>query len=198
VVLTARNLEKAKLAAAELGSQVMAAELEVSDLLSAKALAHDLEKKFKKVDVLINNAGIIGNKPATAFDLLEIKQVFETNFFGIITTTKALMPLLQKSPEGRIINLSSGMGAWADLTGGYAGYRLSKTALNAFTVLLANELATTGIKVNAMCPGWVKTEMGGASAPRSVSQGADTAVWLATEKQIPTGKFFRDRKPINW
>ena len=94
--------------------------------------------------------------------------------------------------------MSSGMGAWDSLSGGYAGYRLSKTSLNALTVQMANELSGIGIKVNAMSPGWVRTDMGGKEAPLSVEEGADTATWLATAEVIPTGKFFRDRREIDW
>ncbi|RMD96883.1 MAG: SDR family oxidoreductase, partial [Calditrichaeota bacterium] len=99
----------------------------------------------------------------------------------------------------RIINISSGMGALSNLTGGYAGYRLSKTALNALTLLMANELRSSNIKVNAVSPGWVRTDMGGSGAPRSVEQGAETPVWLATlPAPAPTGKFFRDKQVIPW
>jgi NAD(P)-dependent dehydrogenase (short-subunit alcohol dehydrogenase family) len=106
--------------------------------------------------------------------------------------------LLGKSEQGRIINLSSGMGELDSLAGDYAAYRLSKASLNALTIMFSKDLKEQGIQVNAMCPGWVKTDMGGPNAPRTVSQGADTAVWLATEKQVPTGKFFRDRAEISW
>jgi len=94
--------------------------------------------------------------------------------------------------------VSSGRGELKGLSGDYPGYSLSKASLNALTIMFSNELKSKGIKVNAMCPGWVKTDMGGPNAPRDVSQGADTAVWLATETEIPTGKFFRDRKEIDW
>ena len=90
------------------------------------------------------------------------------------------------------------MGQLKSLTGYYPGYSLSKSSLNALTIMLSNEMSRKGIKVNAICPGWVKTDMGGRDAPRNVSEGADTAVWLSTEKEIPTGKFFRDRKVIEW
>jgi NAD(P)-dependent dehydrogenase (short-subunit alcohol dehydrogenase family) len=90
------------------------------------------------------------------------------------------------------------MGVLNEVEGGYAGYRISKSALNALTILTANELTNASIKVNAMCPGWVKTEMGGSDAPRTVKQGADTAVWLSTEENIASGLFFRDRKVISW
>ena len=94
--------------------------------------------------------------------------------------------------------MSSGMGSLDSLTGGYAGYRLSKSSLNALTILMSNDLRTTNVKVNSVCPGWVKTDMGGENAPRTVAEGADTPVWLVDEKEIPNGKFIRNRNIIPW
>jgi NAD(P)-dependent dehydrogenase (short-subunit alcohol dehydrogenase family) len=137
------------------------------------------------LDILINNAAIgTGTTGAVNADLNEVRQIMETNFYGPWRLSLALLPMLKKSREGRIINLSSGMCALEDLNGGYAGYRLSKAGLNALTILMANELRGTNLKVNAMCPGWVRTDMGGSGAPRPLEKGAETAVWLAT---IPDG-----------
>jgi len=174
--------------------------LDVSDEDSIKKAFDFIVTAYGKLDVLINNAGIqIGSAGAIDALLENVKQIMETNFYGSWRICQVLAPLLRKSKEGRIINMSSGMGELNSLSaGGYAGYRLSKTSLNALTIMLSHELENDNIKVNAMCPGWVKTDMGGAGAPRTVSQGADTAVWLATEDKIPNGMFFRDRKPINW
>ena len=127
-----------------------------------------------------------------------VKQIMETNVYGPWRMMQVFTPLLLLSEEGRIINISSGMGEIKSLDGHYPAYRLSKTSLNAVTIMFAKELNESNIKVNAMCPGWVKTDMGGVNAEREVEEGADTAVWLANEKVIPTGKFFRDRKEINW
>jgi NAD(P)-dependent dehydrogenase (short-subunit alcohol dehydrogenase family) len=111
--------------------------------------------------------------------------------------SQALVPLMQGS--GRVVDVSSGMGQLAEMNGGYPGYRLSKAALNALTRILADELKGTGVKVNSVCPGWVRTDMGGADAPRTPEQGAETIVWLATlPDDGPTGGFFRDRQPIPW
>ncbi len=130
--------------------------------------------------------------------LTHVKEIMETNFYGPWRMMQTFIPLLQKSRDGRIINISSGMGELKSLTGFYPGYSLSKSSLNALTIMFSNELKNRGVSVNAMCPGWVKTDMGGPNAPLDVSEGADTAVWLATEKEIPTGNFFKERKIINW
>jgi NAD(P)-dependent dehydrogenase (short-subunit alcohol dehydrogenase family) len=127
-----------------------------------------------------------------------VRTTFETNTLGPLQLSQTLVPLLKRSRAGRIVNMSSGMGALSDMSGGYAAYRISKAALNAVTGILAAELRGA-IAVNSMCPGWVRTDMGGANAERDVSQGADTAVWLALEApQDLSGKFLRDRKIIPW
>jgi NAD(P)-dependent dehydrogenase (short-subunit alcohol dehydrogenase family) len=158
-----------------------------------------IRKMAAKIVPALKNAGII-NKPGNVKDipLAEVDNVMETNLYGSWRMIQSFIPLLEKSESGRIINISSGMGELQSLAGDSSGYRMSKVALNALTLMLARELEPKGISVNAMCPGWVKTDMGGPNAPRDVSQGADTAVWLATEPIIPTGKFFRDRAVINW
>ncbi len=148
---------------------------------------------------VLKNVGMgSGEKKASNISLLNVKHTMETNFYGPWRMIQTFIPLLKKSEEGRIINMSSGMGELNSLTGDYPGYRISKSALNALTIMFSSELKNQGIKVNAMCPGWVKTDMGGPDAPREVSQGADTAVWLTTERVIHTGKFFRDREEISW
>lgn len=198
VIMGTRDLERGQNVAKTLSGKVHVMQLDVTDPESIKSLANDIDEEFGHLDVLINNAGIgVGNSGAVDADPEEVKAIMATNFYGPWYTIQGLIPLLKKSTDGRIVNMSSGMGAMSDLTGGYAGYRLSKTSLNGLTILLANELAGE-VKVNAMCPGWVRTDMGGSGAPRSVKQGADTAVWLATADPIPTGKFFRDRREISW
>lgn len=153
----------------------------------------------QKVKPVFKMAGVsIPLKGAKSVSLSSVRQVMETNFYGPWRMVQVFLPLLLKSEEGRIINISSGMGELKSLAGDYPAYRLSKSSLNALTILLSNELCDEGIKVNSMCPGWVRTDMGGPDAPRTVSQGADTAVWLAIEPDIPSGKFFRDRNIIDW
>jgi NAD(P)-dependent dehydrogenase (short-subunit alcohol dehydrogenase family) len=147
----------------------------------------------------LRKAGIIPRqKGAENVSLQGVRTIMETNFYGPWRMIRAFLPLLLKSGDGRIINMSSGMGELKNLSGVSPGYSLSKSSLNALTIMFSNELKEKGIKVNAMCPGWVRTDMGGPDAPRNVGEGADTAVWLTTEKEIPTGKFFRDRKVIDW
>ena len=161
-------------------------------LPGAQYLARLVKPLMQKVGVIATHA------MASDIPFGEVKHIMETNLYGPWRMIQAFLPLLQKSDEGRIINISSGMGEINSLAGDYPAYRLSKSSLNALTIMLSRELAAKGIIVNAMCPGWVKTDMGGPDAPREVSKGADTAVWLATEKEIPNGKFFRDRQVIDW
>ena len=202
VVLTARNSEKGEEAAKTLrdeGLDVHFEQLEVGNAQSSQQLAQSLAKQYGRVDVLVNNAGILPNSDGIdAANIDDVKHVFDTNFFGPLLLIQALLPLLKKSADGRIINLSSGMGAFSEMGSGYVAYRTSKTALNGLTKVVANDLAGTNIKVNAMCPGWVKTNMGGAGAPRTVQQGADTAFWLATAANVGTGKFYRNRRELGW
>ncbi|MCX6271449.1 MAG: SDR family oxidoreductase [Bacteroidetes bacterium] len=154
---------------------------------------------LKKMKPILHKTGIESRgKGAGNVSLFQVRKVMETNFYGAWRMIQVFVPLILKSEDGRIINISSGMGELSALTGFYPGYSLSKTSLNALTIMFSNELKEKGIKVNAVCPGWVRTDMGGVDAPLSVSEGADTAVWLATEMQIPTGKFFQKRSVINW
>jgi NAD(P)-dependent dehydrogenase (short-subunit alcohol dehydrogenase family) len=202
VILTARNEKKGVEAAEKLksiGLHVFFHPLDVTNPESISKLAHYVSAEFGHIDVLINNAGIISSsKKISEVGMDEIKKVMDTNFLGVIKVTQAFLPLLKKSKNGKIINISSGMGQIESLSGDYAAYRLSKAGLNAITLMFANEVNEYGIKVNAICPGWVKSDMGGPNAPRSVKQGADTAVWLALESKTPTGKLFRDRAEIEW
>ncbi|MEK6780333.1 MAG: SDR family NAD(P)-dependent oxidoreductase [Bacteroidota bacterium] len=199
VIVTARDHSKAHQVATEIGSNAWGMQLDVLDETSIMEAASMVDKKQGKLDVLVNNAGVIGNHAMLDFDLNQITNVMGTNLMGPVRTSKYFMSLLKKSEEGRIINISSGMGEMASLNhGGYGAYRLSKAALNSFTMLLASELVDTKLKAFSMCPGWVKTEMGGKNAPRSLEKGAETAIWLATEKNVVSGKFYRDKKVIDW
>jgi NAD(P)-dependent dehydrogenase (short-subunit alcohol dehydrogenase family) len=203
VVLTARKPEAGEQAVKKLAAQNLSVRfhpLDVAETESIVALREFLERTFGRLDVLINNAGIITDKEAFGLEvkLATVRATLETNTLAPLHLAQALAPLLKRSRAGRIVDMSSGMGALSEMEGGYAAYRISKAALNAVTGILAAELRGA-VAVNSMCPGWVKTDMGGASAERDVSQGADTAVWLALDApQELTGKFLRDRKVIAW
>ena len=208
VVLTSRSIDEGQAAADALSSQgldVRFHPLDVKDDASVLRLADFLRAEYGRLDILVNNAGVFldasgptGNG-ASVFntEIALIRDTLETNTFGPMRVTKALVPLMQG--RGNVVNLSSGMGQLSEMEGQYPAYRVSKTALNALTRIFADELADTGIRVNALCPGWVRTDMGGPDATRSVAQGAETAVWLATlNADGPSGGFFRDKAPIPW
>jgi NAD(P)-dependent dehydrogenase (short-subunit alcohol dehydrogenase family) len=201
VIITARSLESAKQATEKLKGTVIPIELDVSDDRSIQQAVATLSQNRDHLDVLINNAGIYPDKDV---DILTIPRklldaAMQTNTFGVIRMVQAFLPLLKKSQDARIINISSGMGSLDGLTTTAPSYCLSKLALNGATIMLADSLKAQGIVVNAMCPGWVKTDMGGSSAPRSPEQGADTAIWLATvAPRSQSGKFWRDRKVISF
>jgi NAD(P)-dependent dehydrogenase (short-subunit alcohol dehydrogenase family) len=203
VILTARNEKRGKEAIDKLkkeGLEIAFHQLDVTDERSIQQAASYVKENFGKVNILINNAGVgadYENHGSNA-DIEKIKEILEINTFGPLRVFKAFIPIMLESKNGRIINISSEMGALSIIGGGSAGYRISKAALNAVTCILANELQGTNISVNSVAPGWVRTDMGGPGAPRSIAEGADTAVWLATTDNISTGKFFRDRVEINW
>jgi NAD(P)-dependent dehydrogenase (short-subunit alcohol dehydrogenase family) len=201
VIITARSFERAKQAAEQLSGTVIPIELDISDDRSVDRAIATLSQTIDCLDVLINNAGIY---PDQNVDILTISReqldrAMQTNMFGTIRMVQAVLPLLEKSNDARVINVSSGMGALDGLTTTAPSYCLSKLALNGATIMLAQSLSSKRIVVNSMCPGWVRTDMGGTSAPRSPTQGADTAIWLATEApHSPSGKFFRDRKEVSF
>lgn len=184
------------------GRDIACRQLDVTDDASVEALHDWLARRFGRVDVLINNAGIsIERFRCRLLDLpLGILQrTLNTNLFGVLRVTQALVPLMQASTAGRVVNLSSTMGQLETMAAGSPAYRISKTAVNAVTRILAAELAGTHIKVNAACPGWCRTDLGGRDAPRSAEEGVDTVIWLATlPEDGPSGGFFEDRKPLAW
>jgi NAD(P)-dependent dehydrogenase (short-subunit alcohol dehydrogenase family) len=174
--------------------------LDVADQASVDRLGEEITADPGRLDALVNNAGIYGGPEGAAdYDLDKAHEVLETNLFGAWRLTQAMLPLLRASGQGRIANVSSGAGQLSDMDGGRAAYRISKSALNALTRVLAADEGGEGLLVNSMCPGWVRTDMGTDAAPRSVEEGADTAVWLATlPDDGPNGGFYRDREPIPW
>lgn len=208
VVLTARDAKKGEEAASQLrdeGLDVVARHHDVDDPQSAQDLASFVESEYGAVHVLVNNAAAFFDieQDDTASILATNKEAltrsFETNTIGAVLTAQALVPLMKKTGYGRIVNVSSGMGGITEMNGGYPGYRLSKAALNASTRVLSEELTDDNIKVNALCPGWVRTDMGGEDAHLSPEEGVDTTVYLSTlPADGPTGLFFRRRAPILW
>jgi NAD(P)-dependent dehydrogenase (short-subunit alcohol dehydrogenase family) len=201
VIITARSLEKAKQAAEKLGEAVTPLELDISNDQSIEQAVKTVSQNIDRLDVLINNAGIY---PDEGVNILNIERelldlTFNTNTFGAIRMVQLFLPLLEKSSDARVINISSGYGQIDGLSADVPSYCLSKLALNGATIMLADALQSKGIVVNSICPGWVKTDMGGASAPRTPEQGADTAIWLATEaSRNETGKFWRNRASVRF
>ena len=204
VILTARSESKGKEACKSLKeseSKIIFHQLEMTDVNSIINIVEFVKSKFGRLDILINNAGILidENQSALKVSMNIIKETFETNLIGPYKLIQSFIPLMKQNNYGRIINVSSGMGSFAEMGSGYAGYRISKTALNAMTKILANELAGSNILINSMSPGWVKTDMGGPNADRTVQEGADTAIWLSIlPNGGPSGKFYRDKKVIDW
>lgn len=175
--------------------------LDVAEDTSVAQFFAWLEKDHQRLDILINNAGrVYGGHGATmgSTEAATLAKAIDNNALGAYRMMRAAMPLMSSNGYGRIVNVSSGMGALNDMGSGAIPYRVSKTALNALTILASHE-AADGIKVNAVCPGWVRTEMGGSSASRSVEEGATGITWAATlPADGPTGGFFRDGKEIDW
>jgi NAD(P)-dependent dehydrogenase (short-subunit alcohol dehydrogenase family) len=200
-ILGSRDEEKGRTAAEGMNGNVVVKRLDVIDEDSVYRLASFVEDEFGRLDILINNAGIANDSGQRGVDadLASVREALEANLFGAWRLCEAFVPLMQRNGYGRIVNISSGMGALNDMGGGSPAYRVSKTALNALTRILASELRGSGILVNSVSPGWVRTDMGGSDASRSVEEGADTPIWAATlPDNGPTGGFFRDRRPVSW
>ncbi|WP_242392232.1 SDR family oxidoreductase [Anaeromyxobacter oryzisoli] len=201
VILTGRDAGSVASAVRELrndGLQVIGEELDVASEASVVACAARLEQQGQRVDVLVNNAGVYPAGDLLTSPARTITEAMAVNFFGALWTARAWMPEMNRRGYGRVVNVTSGYGSFAEGLGGPAAYAISKAALNALTVRLSQE-ARGDVKVNAVCPGWVRTRMGGSGAPRTVEEGADTVVWLATlPADGPSGGLFRNRRPIPW
>ena len=213
VLLTGRDLAKAEAAAAELassGGTVHALQLDAGSDTSVLAAAAAIEEKFGRLDVLVNNAG--GNFDSdhltTTVTMDYVRETLEMNLIGAWRVTQAMLPLLRKSAHARIVNVSSGAGAFESaigfgltkMGGAAPAYSVSKTALTALTVKLATELKDSGMLINAVCPGWTATYPGGeAQGARPLAEGAASIVWVATlPDDGPSGGFFRDGQPLPW
>jgi NAD(P)-dependent dehydrogenase (short-subunit alcohol dehydrogenase family) len=203
VVLGSRDPERGRRAARGLdpsGHDVVACRLDVTDPADVAALVDLVTGEFGRVDALVNNAAIDYDTDARAVtaDLDRVHAAFETNLFGAWLTTQALLPLLRAAPHPRVVNVSSEGGSLASMGGGTPAYSTSKAALNALTRVLAGELRHDRVLVNAVCPGWVATDMGGPGG-RPVGEGAASVVWAVTLPDGgPTGGFFRDGRPVPW
>ena len=201
VFLGARNQQSGRAAAERIAAEkVSFLEMDVADPASIRRAAEELSLRANHLDALVNNAGSLldEDKSALAITREIFEKTFRTNTLGPWLVAQAFLPLLKKSAAPRIVNVSSGGGQLDGGADGWApGYCVSKTALNGVTVQLAAALPK--FAVNCVCPGWVRTDMGGSNANRSVGEGAAGIVWLAAEApQNLTGKFFRDRKVIPW
>jgi NAD(P)-dependent dehydrogenase (short-subunit alcohol dehydrogenase family) len=215
VLIGARDVAKGTAAVTTLQAEGYSAEfiqMDVTQAENIRAAARIVADKHGKLDILINNAGINPEYPQGLFAIENLPfdlllQIYQTNVFGAVFTTQAFLPLLHKSPAGRIVNTSSSAGSLTDQsdpTSPYygvstMGYSSSKTALNAITVQLAKQLAGTSIKINSACPGWVQTDMGTAAAPRTVTEGAKIITKLATlPNDGSNGGFFNEDGAIPW
>ena len=176
-------------------------DLRVEDEASVRRMVERVEREQGRLDVLVNNAAILLDEGRSILDVdpRDFEQTWRVNVLGAFLMTQRFAPLLRKSGHGRVVNVSSGAGQLSSMTSYAPSYSTSKAALNAITILFANALRRDGVLVNCADPGWVRTDMGGSAAPRSVEEGADTIVWLATLPDGgPTGGFFHDRKKIAW
>lgn len=216
IIITARKSEAGIKAVADLkafGERVEWMSLDLTNENEQKELAFKIKEKYGKLDVLVNNAGAYfeldgGWQGNTATDVSQatLKQTFDVNFFSVVGLTQKLLPLVEKSDQGRIVNVSSIMGSCgihADLDGGMAdvkplAYDASKSALNAFTIHLAKAMQSKGIAVNSVHPGWVATDMGTENAPMSIPEGAKTLVDMANDKSGSTGKFIHLGNELPW
>ncbi|MES4901327.1 MULTISPECIES: SDR family oxidoreductase [unclassified Streptomyces] len=203
VLVAARDLEAAREVSRALGSATSPLELDVTSPTSINHAVQQGIERSGRIDVLVNNAGVAldGSQRAIGADYRIVQDTWETNLLGTWRVADAVIPQMVTAGYGRVVNLSSNLASLTEMTEGQEpAYRVSKAAVSALTRILAADLRGTGVLVNAASPGWTRTDMGGPRAPRSVEQGADTPVWLATlpSGDTTTGGLFYDRKPLPW
>jgi NAD(P)-dependent dehydrogenase (short-subunit alcohol dehydrogenase family) len=200
VVATARDLPALTAVFADKNAEnLILLKLDVTSNDDLQQVVAFLKEHDLKLNVLINNAGIgTGETSVTQPDMREIREIFDVNLFGGWAVTGALLPFFKAEGERCVINVSSQMGAIDELKADHAAYRLSKASLNALSLSMGQGLKHSGIKVHAVCPGWIKTDMGGANAPGSLEAGASNVIYLAETPGLPGGRFWRNRKPISW
>lgn len=204
ILLSARDYKKAKKTAEEITKQtgnenIFPFKMDLTSSRDFHTIATEVMAYIEHIDVLINNAGVLMN--ADSIEKLSretLEKTMESNFYGPLFLTQKLLPLIKKSKDGRIINVSSGMGSLDSMEAGHAAYRISKTSLNGFTATLAAELEKDKIKVMSVCPGWVQTDMGGKDAIRNIETGGKSISQLAWKDGLESGKFYRDGRIISW
>jgi NAD(P)-dependent dehydrogenase (short-subunit alcohol dehydrogenase family) len=205
VLMLGRNAADIQQAASQVAN-AQAYVLDVSSTEQVKALAAQLSQEIDHLDLLINNAGVIRTNASSGqadnlahADPEVVLATINTNAVGALRMIQAFMPLLEQSPAPRIVNISSGMGALSEMDGGYPAYRISKTAMNAVTTFTAADVKNPKLKVNSICPGWVRTDMGGSSADRSIEEALPGILWAAQlPDDGPSGGFFRDGQRLDW
>jgi NAD(P)-dependent dehydrogenase (short-subunit alcohol dehydrogenase family) len=209
VFMGCRDEAKGNLACDELvkvGLDVEFIKLDVTKTKDVRKVHDIFREEGRTLDVLINNAGVflesLHDDPSISsvlkVDPVIIMKTIEANTMGPLNLIQSRAPLMIKQGHGRIINISSGMGALTGMEGFWPGYRMSKAALNVLTLITSEELKDTNISINSVCPGWCRSDMGGQSAPRSLSNGVETTIWLATCDSPPHGKFLQDKKEVPW
>jgi NAD(P)-dependent dehydrogenase (short-subunit alcohol dehydrogenase family) len=204
VVLTSRTDIKGLAAVAALqenGGEILYHQLDVTDQKSVLRLRDYVTSQFGSADILVNNAAILPDPYGRILKVnaSKFRAAFETNTLGPMMLCQAFIPMMRKQNYGRVVNVSSGAGQIENMLNDMPAYRMSKIALNGLTLMLARSVKGTNVLVNAACPGWVRSDMGGLNADRSLAEGAEGIVWLATLPDgAPSGGFFRDRQPIPW
>jgi len=203
VILSCRSEEKGRPLAEDLARKGLPVHFLALDVTSEESCLHALtwvKEKFGKLDILVNNAGVWPEGQSIfTVPLQTIRETIESNTLGAIRMMQLFIPMMRKLGYGRVVNVSSGMGQLSEMEGGWPAYRISKLALNGATKIFSEELKGANVLVNSVCPGWVKTDMGGPGAELSIPEGADTLVWAATLPDGgPTGGFFRERSRLDW
>lgn len=198
VLLACRDKEDGLKVAREIHGDVSVVQLELSDPKKLIKQIRQIDAEYPHMDVLVNNAGVLEERDFSNLSSSDLMHSMQVNALAAYELMQFFGNRMANNGYGRIVNVSSGWGAFSDGLTGPAAYSISKATLNAITKVAANNYPES-VKINALCPGWVRTRMGGASATRSPEAGAETAVWLATlDDKGPTGKFFRDKKQIEW
>jgi NAD(P)-dependent dehydrogenase (short-subunit alcohol dehydrogenase family) len=198
ILMGCRNLEEGEKASQELGGNISPVHVDLNDRDQLKSAVEKIIEEYGRIDVLINNAGVHHPGSFNEVSVEDYDQSMRVNTTAPFELIRAVLPSMEKNGYGRIVNVASGWGSFNEGLEGPFAYSVSKAAINAMTFHMAKTMPKN-IKINSMCPGWVRTRMGGDAAPRTPEEGADTAIFLANlEADGPSGGFYRDRKPIKW